>query len=132
MVEFFREHINPASPTRAKAVVYINATGTSKAKETDVPVIADVTPGSTANGGTNSDAGIIATSAEKATGILTEGVKALGLTSDTGDVKDKVGSSLPPVVLIDDLRAFKNTLQLSAGAQPVNDVSLYVEGNLKL
>ncbi|KAL3417361.1 zinc protease [Phlyctema vagabunda] len=103
MIKFFQQYISPASPSRAKLAIYLNAQGTAE---------------ETTNG---------------VTGVVEKGMKALGLDSakeTTPEVK-VVGNGTKPFV-ITDVREFRAKLQVSAGPQAVKDISEFEELDAKL
>lgn len=104
MVEFYNQYILPASPTRSKLAIHLNAQATVGADE-------------------NTDAAAAET-----------GVKALTLKDnydgEVVPVKEEINRTTPFVIT--DVREFRSKLLVSAGPQAVKHISEFEEVDPKL
>ena len=119
MVEFYNHYILPSSPARAKLAIHLTA-------QSNGPVVA--TPA------------VAEKTIKNATTIIEKGISALGL--DKSSIQDKIVSNMNsdvekdsngtmPVV-ITDVRAFKASLQVSAGPTAVRDLIDFEDLDAKL
>jgi insulysin len=105
MIEFFKHYISPDSPHRAKLAVHLLAQGTSAITGVEATVVA--------------------------------GVKELEISPKTEILANKVDSSAPSGTaanpyIIENVREFKSRLAVSAGPQPIKDLSEFEELDSKL
>jgi insulysin len=108
MIQFFNHFIHPTSPARSKLAVHLNAQTPS------------------ANGDSST-----------VTAVVEKGMKALGLkekhsVEDGEAVPVKAEGNGTTPYTITDVREFKSKLQVSAGPQPVKDISEFEELDSKL
>lgn len=103
MIQFYKHYIDPSSPARAKLAIHLHAQGTSPASE--------IAP------------------------EVTAGVKELSISP-----KDEVADKAPPApvgtagnpYVVENVRDYKSRLAVSAGPQPVKDLSEFEETDPKL
>lgn len=109
MIEFFKHYISPESPARAKLAIHLHAQGTSPASEIPLTVTGGVKDLSI----TPKVEAVLETAVEKKEG--------------TGPI----GTATNPYI-IENVREFKSRLAVSAGPQPVKDLSEFEETDPKL
>jgi insulysin len=108
MIEFYQHFIHPASPTRAKLAIHMNAQSPSSE---DTSAVMEV---------------------------VGKGLKVLGLNKDRKDEEDGEVASVETdengtiPYIITDVREFKSMLQVSAGPQPVKHISEFEDLDSKL
>lgn len=114
MIQFYQHYIHPTSPARSKLAVHLNA---------QAQAVDEAAPSTEKSG--------VAALVEKTAEVLS-------LNKSTKDEEDgeviKVapqGNGTTPYV-ITDVREFKSRLQVSAGPQPVKDISEFEELESKL
>lgn len=116
MVEMFRRYISPSSPARAKLAIHLYAKGVS----------GDSSP---------SDTMVV----PKVTQIVEKGINMLKLGSSVEKATDGENSAASPadeksqnVYIIDDVRDYKSRLPVTAGPQPMKDLSEFEDIDAKL
>jgi insulysin len=120
MLEFFLHYIAPSSPVRAKLAIHLHARGVS---EVSTPV--EKLPAEVSATGVNG-------TVEKGIDMLKIDSKPAGTTN--GVASDAGGPTAPVSEphLIENIRDFRSRLVMSAGPQPVKDLSEFEELDSKL
>ncbi len=110
MLEFFLHYIAPKSPARAKLSIHLHARGVSEIS----PLIEKVTS---------------EVRASEQEGIDRPRIDSKPVEHTNGDARKQ---SAPEPYLIQDIRDFRSRLVVSAGPQPVKDLSEFEELDSKL
>jgi insulysin len=112
MISFYSQFIHPSSAARSKLAVHLIAQATPADELAEKPISA----------------------------AIEKGMKVLGLNKDTqgkedgeinGEIEKKSGNGTTSLV-ITDVRAFKSTMMMSAGPQPVKHIAEFEELDAKL
>jgi insulysin len=106
MIDFYKKHIDPNSPTRTKAAVHLAAQSDTKAAPNGTPEMNGTVPESEIRGGASTST-------------------ADGACVGTGPSDSKT-------VVIEDVKAFKASMPLTAGVRPIKDLSEFEELEAKL
>lgn len=108
MLDFYRRLIDPKSPERSKLAIHLHAQTSSPEEAASVPVIS-------------------------------KAMETLGINKKTTNENAEDDYSAPTVeangttsYIVKDVRLFKSMLQISAGPQPVKDISEFEELDSKL
>ena len=113
MIDFFEQYILPSSPARAKLSIHLHARGisgvSSPAETTTLPKVTDIV--------------------EKGINMLNLGTNSTKAVN--GDDAPKSGTSTEPY-LIENVREYKSRLAVTAGPQPVKDLSEFEDLDSKL
>lgn len=120
MIDFYKRYIHPESPARAKIAIHLIAQGTAPSAVAAASTTAEKTT-------------------KNATTLIEKGISALGLNKTSSDapssettngVKKDINGTVP--IAISDVRAFKASLQVSAGPVAVKDLSEFEDLDAKL
>lgn len=131
MLSFVDEFVSPSSPCRAKLAVHMHALGKSKAStEASTPVIelASIEDVAKKMGESVATISTIVTDGVKQVEEEIRQVSLIGKNKN-GTITDVNG--VDPIE-INDVRQFKSSLAVTAGAVPVKDISNFEEHESKL
>jgi len=120
MLEFFLHYIAPNSPARAKLAIHLHARGVSEVSTPIEKVPSEVSV-TEVNG-----------TVEKGIDRLKIGSKSEELTNGYTPNGSAIKAAGPKPYLIENIRDFRSRLVVSAGPQPVKDLSEFEELDSKL
>jgi insulysin len=122
MLEFFKQYVHPASPVRAKLAIHLHAKGVSEAPTPVEQLPNEVTAAV--------EKGVDMSKIESNLTETASGVVPNGISSDSTATNGTAPSQQP--YIIKDVREFRSRLPVSAGPQPVKDLSEFEELDSKL